>query len=224
MVTIETMTMQDKNRDKIIVLSGGMDSVTLLHEYASEICLALTFDYGSNHAKNEIRCAEYHCQLLDIPHKVIPMAFIKEDFNSSLLEGPNAIPTGSYAIDNMTSTVVPFRNGIMLSIAAGYAESMGAASVMIANHSGDHDIYPDCTPNFIDAMDRAILTGTYNHVRLLAPYTSLTKTEIVAIGKTLNIDYSKTWSCYKGCDKPCGECATCREREEALRANDLPVV
>lgn len=200
-----------------------MDSVTLLHEYASEIALALTFDYGSNHAKNEIHCARYHCELLDIPHKVIPMAFIKEDFRSSLLEGANAIPTGSYDLNNMQSTVVPFRNGIMLAIAAGYAESLGATSVMLANHSGDHDIYPDCTPQFVEAMDRAILAGTYNNVRLIAPYTSLTKAEIVAIGKNLGVDYSTTWSCYKGGDQPCGECATCREREEALRANGLPL-
>ena len=208
-------------KDKVVVLSGGMDSVTLLHEFAEEVCLAITFDYGSNHAKNEIKWAKYHCELLGIPHKVVPMTFIKEDFKSSLLEGADAIPTEDYAPDNLRSTVVPFRNGIMLAIAAGYAESIGATTVMIANHAGDHEVYPDCTPQFIDAMNDAILAGTFNDVRLYAPYTSISKSDIVAIGVKLGIDYDTTWSCYKGGDKPCGECATCREREQALRENGL---
>ena len=207
--------------DKVLILSGGIDSVTLLHEYASEVALALTFDYGSNHASNEIRWARYHAGLLGIPHKVIPADFIREDFKSSLLSGPEAIPTADYAPENLRSTVVPFRNGIMLAIAAGYAESIGGTAVMMANHGGDHELYPDCTPEFVEAMDRAIRAGTYGRIRLLAPYTHLTKTEIVAIGKRLGIDYDTTWSCYKGGTKPCGRCATCREREEALRANGL---
>ena len=210
-----------EKRDKIVILSGGMDSVTLLHEYADEVALAITFDYGSNHAKNEIRWAAYHCGLLGIPHKVIPMTFIKEDFESSLLSGPDAIPTEDYSPENLRSTVVPFRNGIMIAIAAGYAETLGATTVMLANHAGDHAIYPDCTPQFIEAMNAAILSGTFNDVRLYAPYTNLTKSEIVAIGVKLGIDYDTTWSCYKGGEKPCGVCATCREREQALRDNGL---
>lgn len=211
----------DKSRDKIVILSGGMDSVTLLHDYADEVRLAITFDYGSNHAANEIKWAKYHCELLGIPHKIVRMDFVKEDFKSSLLEGADAIPTAAYDLDNMKSTVVPFRNGIMISIAAGYAESLGVSTIMLANHSGDHTIYPDCTPQFIDAMNDAVLAGTFNNVRLYAPYTTLTKSEIVSIGVKLGIDYDTTWSCYKGGDKPCGECATCREREEALRDNGL---
>lgn len=211
----------DKSRDKIVILSGGMDSVTLLHDYAEEVRLAITFDYGSNHAKNEIKWAKYHCELLGIPHKVIPMNFIKDDFKSSLLEGAEAIPTEEYDTENLKSTVVPFRNGIMIAIAAGYAETLGVSTVMLANHAGDHAIYPDCTPQFIDAMNDAILAGTFNNVRLYAPYTTLTKSDIVAIGIKLGIDYDTTWSCYKGGDEPCGECATCREREQALRDNGL---
>ncbi len=211
----------DKSRDKIVILSGGMDSVTLLHDYADEVRLAITFDYGANHAANEIKWAKYHCDLLGIPHRVIPMDFIKADFKSSLLEGADAIPDADYALDNLKSTVVPFRNGIMIAIAAGYAESLGATTVMLANHAGDHAIYPDCTPQFIDAMNDAVLAGTYNDVRLYAPYTHLSKSDIVAIGVKLGIDYDTTWSCYKGGDKPCGECATCREREQAFRDNGL---
>lgn len=208
-------------KDSIIVLSGGVDSVTLLYEYASHITLAITFDYGSNHATKEIACAKYHCQKLNIPHKVIPMNFIKEDFRSALLNGADAIPTGDYAPENMHETVVPFRNGIMLSIAAGYAESYGIQKVMIANHSGDHAIYPDCTPGFVGAMDQAITAGTYNNVHLVAPYTLYSKEEIVAIGKRLGIDYDQTWSCYKGEEKPCGVCSTCIERDKAMKANNL---
>ena len=217
----ETAEDARKMRDKIVILSGGMDSVTLLHEFADEVRLAITFDYGSNHAPNEIKWAKYHCELLGIPHKVIPMNFIKEDFKSSLLEGPDAIPVEEYAPENLRSTVVPFRNGIMIAIAAGYAETLGATTVMLANHAGDHDIYPDCTPQFVDAMNDAVLAGTFNNVQLYAPYTHLTKSEIVAIGVKLGIDYDTTWSCYKGGDKPCGVCATCREREQALRDNGL---
>ena len=116
----------------------------------------------------------------------------------------------------MKSTVVPFRNGIMLSIAAGLAESNGLKNVMMANHGGDHTIYPDCRPEFVSAMDEAIRQGTFVGVRLLAPYTHITKTDIALRGKALGIDYSETWSCYKGGEHHCGRCGTCTERREAL--------
>lgn len=115
----------------------------------------------------------------------------------------------------MLSTVVPFRNGIMLSIAAGLAESRGFTRVMIANHGGDHDIYPDCRPQFIESMDAAISAGTYADMHILAPYTGLSKTDIARRGKELGVDYSQTYSCYRGGEKHCGHCATCRERRAA---------
>ncbi|MDE6807330.1 MAG: 7-cyano-7-deazaguanine synthase, partial [Prevotella sp.] len=123
---------------------------------------------------------------------------------------------GHYADDNMKSTVVPFRNGIMLSVAVGLAESRGLQYVMMANHGGDHTIYPDCRPEFVDAFDRTACVGTFNGVRLLSPYTHLTKGQIAARGALLGIDYSETWSCYKGGEKHCGKCGTCVERQEAL--------
>ena len=138
-------------------------------------------------------------------------------FKSSLLDGADAIPEGSYADENMKSTVVPFRNGIMLSIAAGIAESEGLKYVMIANHGGDHSIYPDCRPEFVSAMSEATKAGTYPGIEVLAPYTELTKTDIARKGRELGIDYSETWSCYKGGDLHCGKCGTCVERREALR-------
>lgn len=203
-------------KDAIIVLSGGLDSVTMLHEYAGRIALAVTFDYGANHNAREAKCAAHHCATLGIEHIVIPLGFMSTYFSSSLLNGGDSIPEGHYNDENMRSTVVPFRNGIMLAIVAGLAESRGLNTVMIANHSGDHVIYPDCRPAFVDAMGLAISAGTYEHVTLLAPYTDINKAQIAARGKKLGIDYSTTYSCYRGGLHHCGTCATCRERRQAL--------
>ena len=131
-------------RDTLMVLSGGMDSVTMLHEYKDSIDLAVTFNYGSNHNAREIEMARLNCRQLGIELIEIDLSFIGENFHSSLLEGADAIPDGEYDFDNMKSTVVPFRNGIMLSAAAGLAESRGLTHILIASHSGDHALYPDC--------------------------------------------------------------------------------
>lgn len=200
----------------MIILSGGMDSVTMLYEYRDRIELALTFDYGSNHAENEIACARLHCERLGIRHIIIPLDFMHRYFTSSLLRGGDAIPEGHYTSENMASTVVPFRNGIMLSIACGMAESNGLKVVMIANHGGDHTIYPDCREEFIQAMSQAMTAGTDTDVRVFAPYTNITKSDIARHGRDLGLDYSETWSCYKGGKVHCGKCGTCIERREAL--------
>ena len=201
-------------KDCVLILSGGMDSTTLLYDYRDRIALAVSFDYGSNHNEKEIPFARYHAEKLGIEHITIPLAFMPQYFKSSLLEGSDAIPEGHYAADNMKSTVVPFRNGIMLAIAAGIAESRGLKFVMMANHGGDHTIYPDCRPEFVKAMSQATRTGTFPGIE--APYTNLTKSDIAMLGKTLGIDYTKTWSCYKGGEHHCGKCGTCVERKEAL--------
>ncbi|MGM9700911.1 MAG: 7-cyano-7-deazaguanine synthase QueC [Prevotella sp.] len=203
-------------KDSVIIVSGGMDSITLLYEYRERIALGVSFDYGSNHNAREIPFAELHCRRLGIPHLTIPLDFMHRYFRSSLLEGADAIPEGNYDDENMKSTVVPFRNGIMLSIAAGLAESRGLHYVMMANHGGDHTIYPDCRPAFVDAMSQATEAGTYVGVQVLAPYTQITKTDIARRGAALGIDYIETWSCYKGGERHCGKCGTCRERIEAL--------
>lgn len=204
------------NKDALIVLSGGMDSVTMLHEFADKIDMAVTFNYGSNHNMREIECARYQCRLLNIELIEIDLSFIGQYFHSSLLEGADAVPEGDYDFDNMKSTVVPFRNGIMLAAAAGLAESHGLKAVMIANHSGDHALYPDCRENFIKAMGEAIKAGTYDSIELRAPYTMLSKSEIARRGKALGVDYSHTYSCYKGGEQHCGRCGTCLERRQAL--------
>jgi len=203
-------------KNALMVLSGGMDSVTMLHEYANEIDLAVNFTYGSNHNQRELECARYHCHELGIELIEVDLTFIGSLFHSSLLEGPDAIPEGDYDFDNMKSTVVPFRNGIMLAAAAGLAESRGLSVLMIANHAGDHALYPDCREAFVKAMSEAIKAGTYEGIIVKAPYTLLTKTDIALRGKRLGIDYSTTYSCYRGQEKHCGRCGTCRERRQAL--------
>lgn len=203
-------------KDSVIIVSGGLDSITLLYDKAETIALAISFDYGQNHSKKELPYAEYHCQQLGIPHITIPLTFMHQYFKSSLLEGAEAIPEGHYEEENMKSTVVPFRNGIMLAIATGIAESHELKRVYIANHGGDHTIYPDCRPEFIDAMDKATSAGTFVDVRVEAPYTNISKADIVRRGTALGIDYAKTWSCYKGSEMHCGKCGTCVERKEAF--------
>ena len=203
-------------KDSLLVLSGGLDSTTMLYEYKDRIALAVSFNYGSNHNDREIAFAKLHTKRLGIPHMIVPLGFIHDHFRSSLLEGDAAIPDGNYDEENMKSTVVPFRNGIMLSVAAGLAETYGLKNVMLANHAGDHTIYPDCRPEFVDAMDKAIQAGTWEGIHLLTPYTNITKAQIAAHGKQLGIDYSETWSCYRGGKHHCGTCGTCRERREAL--------
>lgn len=203
-------------KKSLIVYSGGLDSTTLLWEYASDIALAVNFNYGANHNARETECARRNCERLGIKYLEIVIGFISQYFKSSLLEGADAIPEGNYDEENMQSTVVPFRNGIMLSIAAGLAETYGLSNILIANHSGDHAIYPDCRPGFVDAMGKTISEGTYNGIKLSAPYTHFTKAQIVERGARLGVDYASTYSCYRGGEMHCGRCGTCRERAEAF--------
>lgn len=202
----------------LVLLSGGIDSVVALYHCHAQydVVGALSFDYGSKHNAEEIPRAAYQAQKLGVPHFVVPIQGMSAFLKSSLLEGGEEIPHGHYEEDNMKSTVVPFRNGIMLSIAAGIAESHEADMIVIANHAGDHAIYPDCRPEFVQSMGDAIRLGTYNHVELYAPFTKMTKDEIVREGDRLGVDFSHTWSCYEGQTTHCGKCGTCVERKEAF--------
>ncbi len=205
-------------KDAVIILSGGMDSCTMLHEFRDDIAIAITYDYGSKQNHRERQCAIAQCKALGIKHIIIPLDFMNLYFKSALLgNSTEEIPEGNYDDENMKATVVPFRNGIMLAIACGIAESNGLHRVMIANHAGDHAIYPDCRQAFVDAMSMAMQQGTYEGIEIFAPYTNLSKTDIARHGKALGVDYSMTYSCYKGGEKHCGKCGTCRERIEALR-------
>ena len=208
-------------RNSLIALSGGVDSTTLLYEYREEIACAVGFDYGSKHNARELAAAEAICRELEIPYLIIPLAFIGEYFRSDLLLSGGEMQLGDYSEENISSTVVPFRNGIMLSVLAGLAESRDLQQVLIANHFGDHALYPDCRESFVKPMGEAITAGTSNGVKLVAPYTTLTKAEIVARGSRLGVPYGKTYSCYQGGERHCGRCGTCRERHDAFVANGL---
>lgn len=208
----------------VVLVSGGMDSVAALYHAQAEheVAGALSFDYGSKHNHKEIPLAAYHCERLGVPHRVISLGFINELFTSDLLQSGGSIPDGHYEELTMKQTVVPFRNGIMLSIAGGYAESVGANGLIIAAHAGDHAIYPDCREPFMQAMGDAIRLGTYAEVQLLRPFISLNKAQIAARGHELGVDFAKTWSCYKGQDIHCGTCGTCVERREAFELAGIP--
>lgn len=207
------------SRRKVIVLvSGGMDSVAALYhaDAEHEVVAGLSFHYGSKHNDREIPFAEHHCRKLGVPYQVIPLDFVAKHFKSDLLKSGGAIPDGHYEEDSMKKTVVPFRNGIMLAIAGGYAESIEATGLVIAAHSGDHAIYPDCREDFMRSMADAIRLGTYAEVVIDRPFIHLTKAEIARRGHELGVDFGQTWSCYKGGDIHCGTCGTCVERREAF--------
>jgi len=203
----------------IALLSGGIDSTTLLYHLLAKKhkVIAVSFNYGQRH-KKELEYAKKVCQKLKVEQKVVNLSSLKELLHGSALTTPKVeVPAGHYTDATMKATVVPNRNMIFLSIAGGYAVAEKADMLAIAVHAGDHPIYPDCRPQFIESFLKALNLGNYHQVKVYAPYLNKTKTEIVQEGLKLGIDYEKeTWSCYVGAKRPCGKCGTCVEREEAL--------
>jgi 7-cyano-7-deazaguanine synthase len=208
----------------VVLCSGGMDSVTALYwaRQRHEIAAVLSFDYGAKHNHREIPFAAEHARALGVRHQVITLDFVSRLFASALLRSGGEIPDGHYEAATMTQTVVPFRNGIMLAIATGFAECRGAEALVIAAHGGDHAIYPDCREGFMRAMNEAMHEGTYTGLALLRPFIGLNKAQIAAEGARLGVDYARTWSCYKGGEIHCGRCGTCVERREAFLFAGLP--
>lgn len=202
----------------LVLLSGGMDSVTALHwaRQEHEVVGAVSFDYGAKHNHREIPLAAWHCAQSGVKHDIIDLDFVNRLFASDLLKSGGEVPEGHYADETMKRTVVPFRNGIMLAIACGFAESREAEALVIAAHAGDHTIYPDCREPFMQGMAAAMREGTYARIELLSPFIHLDKAGIAKLGASLGVDYGKTWSCYKGGDLHCGKCGTCVERIEAF--------
>lgn len=211
-------------RKVVVLLSGGMDSVTALYHAAAEaeVVACLSFHYGSKHNDRELQFARWHAEKLGVPQHTVSLGFIGETFKSDLLQSGGEIPKGHYEEETMKQTVVPFRNGIMLSVAAGFAESQEAQGLVIAAHAGDHAIYPDCREDFMQAMADAIRLGTYAGIEVVRPFIAMDKAAIARRGAELGIDFAQTWSCYVGGEVHCGECGTCVERREAFLVAGVP--
>ncbi len=209
-----------KNGKALVVFSGGMDSTVALYQtvkdYGASNVKAVSFNYNSKHNDMEYMRAWRTCQELGVESIRIDLASIAEHLDSHLLKGGGEIPEGHYAQDNMKKTVVPFRNGIMLSVACGVAESLKYGEVILGNHYGDHAIYPDCRKEFIDNMSEAMRHGTYENVTISSPFCGITKTQIATLGAILDVNWLETYSCYKGGEEHCGLCSTCYERREAF--------
>ncbi|MBZ9909527.1 MULTISPECIES: 7-cyano-7-deazaguanine synthase QueC [Mesorhizobium] len=203
----------------LVICSGGLDSVSLAHKVATEQKLIglLSFDYGQRH-KKELGFAAICAKRLGVPHQIVDIRDVGRNLSGSALTDNVDVPDGHYAEDSMRITVVPNRNAIMLAIAFGVAAAQKADAVATAVHGGDHFIYPDCRPAFIDAfqtMQNHALAG-YADIRLYAPYVNMSKADIVSEGAKYATPFEATWSCYKGGARHCGRCGTCVERREAF--------
>ncbi len=211
----------------VLILSGGVDSSTLLYHLLSkgyEIS-ALTFVYGQRHSK-EVEFAkkivERVKETAEIEHRIVDITPIHNLISFGALTGKEDVPEGYYTEERQRATVVPNRNMILLSIAAGYAVKIGAKEVYYAAHRSDYSVYPDCRKEFVKALDTAIYLGNlWNPVELKAPFIDITKAEIVSMGLRLKVPYELTWSCYRGEERPCLRCGTCIERTEAFLLNGV---
>ena len=224
--------MVDAVRRKVLVLcSGGVDSTTLLakavEEYGAQNVVALSISYGQKHLR-EIEAARAVAGHYGVEQRFLDLAAIFADSQCSLLaHSDEAIPQGAYAEQlaqadgSAVSTYVPFRNGLFLSSAASMALSLGCSVVYYGAHHDDWagSAYPDCSPEFVDAMGSAIALGTGGDLRLEAPFVNASKGDIVREGLALGVPYELTWSCYEGGERPCGACATCLDRAAAFAAN-----
>lgn len=203
----------------LVVFSGGLDSTVALYWARAHygVVATVTFDYGAKHNAREGAYARRTCEKLGVENTVLDLGFMDRYFKSNLLRSGGAVPEGHYTAENMKATVVPFRNGIMLAVAAGLAESCDCGVLILGNHSGDHAIYPDCRPEFIAGMRAAVRAGTEKQIDVVSPFCDSDKAAIVRLGKELGVDFALTYSCYKGGIKHCGKCGTCVERREAFR-------
>lgn len=206
----------------VVIYSGGMDSFTLLNLALARgyKVHALSFDYGQRHVR-ELDSARAVCADLGLPHQILDIRSVNAAMAGSSLTSELPVPEGHYEEDSMKATVVPNRNMILLSLATGYAVTVGASAVWYGAHGGDHAIYPDCRPEFVEKMDAVCRIANYDPVRIEAPFLAMDKGQILAEGLRLGLDYSQTWTCYNGRDKACGRCGSCVERLEAFASNGV---
>jgi 7-cyano-7-deazaguanine synthase len=220
--------MGEEIKKAIVVLSGGMDSATALYQAKADgfEVYAISFDYGQRHKKELDFAKALALKAGAVEHHIVNLTSITELIsNSSLTNEAINVPEGHYAADNMKLTVVPNRNMIMYSVAIGYAVNIGAKAMYVGVHTGDHTIYPDCRPEFIESLDVIAKIANEGFIekdfRVLAPFMYKSKADIAAIGAELQVPYELTWSCYKGGEKHCGKCGTCVERKEAFQLADV---
>ena len=209
----------------VVLFSGGLDSTALLARAIKEFDLvhALSFDYGQRHGGAELRAAEDVARIL-APHewRLVNIPGVRDLLKgSSQTDDSVPVPLGHYAEESMKATVVPNRNMMMLAIATAYAISLRADAVGYAAHHGDHAIYPDCRPEFVNALGGAIGLADWHHVDLWAPFINKSKAEIVVEGMAHWAPLAMTWSCYSGGSVQCGRCGTCVERREAFAVAGL---
>ena len=205
----------------VVIFSGGMDSFTVLNMAVKDgyEVHALSFNYGQRHSK-ELDYASRACKILGVAHKIIDISAINELIGGSSLTSDVDIPEGHYAEESMKSTVVPNRNMILLSMAVGYTVSLDANKVYYGAHSGDHDIYPDCRPEFVERMNDVCAIANYEKIEIVSPFLYQSKIDILTAGLNMGLDYGLTWTCYNGREKACGKCGACQERLEAFEKND----
>ena len=207
----------------VLIYSGGLDSTVLLYHLraAGQSVHALSVDYGQRH-RCELDHAANICRELQVPNPVADLSAIQPLLAGSSLTSPEIeVAEGHYTEDTMKSTVVPNRNMILLSIAAGHALSIGAEQIAYANHTANPEIYTDCRNEFADAMAEAIRLCDWSKVALSRPFVDWTKADIIRRGAELHLPFEKTWSCYKGGAIHCGRCGTCIERREAFDLADV---
>lgn len=208
----------------MLIYSGGLDSTVLMYKLFSEGALAeaVSVDYGQKQ-RVELELAAKNCEKLGVSHRVVNLSNLAPLFGNCALTNPSVeVPEGSYAPDNIALTVVPNRNMILLALAAARAAASACDSVAYAAHGGDHALYPDCTNKFADAMAKAIELADARKIKLIRPFIDMSKADIVRLGAELGVDFSLTWSCYKGGNRHCGKCSTCSERREAFKLAGVP--
>ena len=205
----------------VVIFSGGMDSYTVLNHAIQQglEVYALSFNYGQRHLK-ELEYAKQACIELGVHHKVVDISAINQLIGGSSLTSDIEVAEGHYQEQSMKTTVVPNRNMILLSMAIGYAVSLNATQVYYGAHSGDHDIYPDCRPEFVEKMNDVSAIANYEAVEIVTPYLNVSKIDILTAGLNMQLDYGKTWTCYNGRAKACGKCGACQERLEAFAKNN----
>lgn len=201
----------------VLIYSGGLDSTVLLYHLRDQgrEVRCLSVDYGQRHGR-ELKAAASICGDLGIEHRVADLASIRPLLAGSALTDAVDVPEGHYTDASMKATIVPNRNMIMLSVAIGWAVSLKFDAVAYAAHGGDHPIYPDCRPEFIEAVGHAARLCDWHPVELQAPFAGKTKADLVRLGAQLGVPFERTWSCYKGGKRHCGRCGTCVERREAF--------